>query len=112
MAQERQPWKRSRRGRWVAGVCRGLAQSWGWNVAVVRAVWLVCTLIPVLPGLPAYLALWFVLPVEGEDSEVPVDVTPDHGLPPLRVAVSRLQAATTPFSDRTRPVTGLSYPIG
>lgn len=70
MTTERKTWTRSRRGRWLAGICAGLARRMGWRVSVVRAIWLIGTVIPVLPGLPAYLILWILLPVEGEDVEV------------------------------------------
>ncbi len=54
--------RRSRRHRLVAGVCGGIAERLGWSPAVVRILWLVITLIPVLPGLPAYLLLWLLVP--------------------------------------------------
>lgn len=66
MRTERKRWRRTRRGRWVAGICAGLARRMGWRISVVRTIWLICTVIPVLPGLPAYLVLWLVLPVEPE----------------------------------------------
>ena len=66
MATQRKNWKRSRRGRWVAGICAGLARRLGWRVSVVRTIWAICTVIPVLPGLPAYLVLWILLSVEEE----------------------------------------------
>ena len=64
MTTERKTWRRSRHGRWVAGICNDLARRLGWRVAVVRTIWLICTVIPVLPGLPAYVILWIVLPAE------------------------------------------------
>ena len=48
----------------LAGVCGGLATKLNWNVSLVRVLWLVITLIPVLPGLPLYLVLWWVVPLE------------------------------------------------
>lgn len=58
----RPPFRRSRRHRLVAGVCGGVAEWLGWNVILVRILWTVITVIPVLPGLPLYLILWLVLP--------------------------------------------------
>lgn len=50
--------------RWVAGICAGIARRYGWNLGIVRLVWLIATVIPVLPGLPLYLILWMVLPAD------------------------------------------------
>ena len=58
------PLRRSRSNRWIAGVCGGLAERLGWSPTVVRILWLVITLIPVLPGLPAYLLLWLLVPAD------------------------------------------------
>ena len=58
------PWRRAREGRWVGGVCAGLARKTGWPLPVVRLVFAVVAAIPILPGLPAYLLLWFFLPEE------------------------------------------------
>ncbi|MDA8021205.1 MAG: PspC domain-containing protein [Thermoanaerobaculia bacterium] len=69
MTTERKTWRRSRDGRWVAGICAGLAHRLGWKVSIVRTVWLICTVIPVLPGLPAYLVLWIFLPADGAESK-------------------------------------------
>ncbi len=54
--------RRSRHHRLLAGVCGGIAERLGWSPAVVRILWLVLTLIPVVPGLPAYLLLWLLVP--------------------------------------------------
>lgn len=60
----RRRFRRSKRGRWVAGICAGIARHWGWDVRLVRLVWLVGTVIPVLPGLPVYLLLWLLVRTE------------------------------------------------
>ena len=56
--------ERARSGTLIAGICRGLANRLGWPVGLVRTLWLVITVIPILPGLPLYLILWLVLPLE------------------------------------------------
>jgi phage shock protein C len=56
--------RRSRQHRLVAGVCAGVAEYWGLNVVLVRVVWGVVAAIPILPGLPAYLAVWWLTPLE------------------------------------------------
>lgn len=60
----RKPLVRPRRGRgrWVAGVCRGLADSLGVGVGLVRLVFVVFGLFG--PGEVAYLVLWVVAPKE------------------------------------------------
>jgi phage shock protein C len=54
-------------GRWLAGVCRGIAQRVGLPTIAVRALFVLSLLLP-LPGsqLLAYGALWLVMPSESE----------------------------------------------
>jgi phage shock protein PspC (stress-responsive transcriptional regulator) len=54
---------RSRRGRVIAGVCAGLARSWGVSPWVVR---LAAVLSIVLPGpqVLLYIVLWILVPEE------------------------------------------------
>lgn len=56
--------RRARSGRWLGGVCSGVARWLGWPVAAVRILWFVVGAIPVLPGLPAYLLAWLLVPLE------------------------------------------------
>lgn len=65
-----QPLLRSQRGRWLAGVCRGLADRWGTPVGQVRALFAVAALFAGL-GVLAYVACWLVLPAEGERDDGP-----------------------------------------
>jgi phage shock protein PspC (stress-responsive transcriptional regulator) len=55
---------RPRAGRKIAGVCRGLANQYGWDVTVTRviAVLLAVLLFPV--GLLGYGLLWLMMPEE------------------------------------------------
>jgi phage shock protein C len=60
----RRPLVRPRTGRHIAGVCVGLAQAYGWDVALVRifaVIGLFCSI-----GLVAiaYLACWIGIPEE------------------------------------------------
>ncbi len=66
MAKSSNPLRRSRSNRWIAGVCGGIAERLDWSPTVVRVLWLVITLIPVLPGLPVYLLLWLLVPAAEE----------------------------------------------
>jgi phage shock protein C len=52
---------RVRQGRWIAGVCTGLARRLSVPVWVVRGVFVVLVLFPISSAL-LYLTLWLVLP--------------------------------------------------
>jgi phage shock protein PspC (stress-responsive transcriptional regulator) len=41
-----------------------VAERYGWNVTLVRVVWLVLAALPVLPGAVVYVALWALVPIE------------------------------------------------
>ena len=56
---------RSRNDRDVAGVCGGLAQTYGWDPTIVRIIALLLVL-SAGSGLLVYLILWLVIPLEGE----------------------------------------------
>ena len=56
--------RRARSGRWLGGVCSGVARWLGWSVGTVRVLWLLVSVIPILPGLPAYLLAWLLVPLE------------------------------------------------
>jgi phage shock protein PspC (stress-responsive transcriptional regulator) len=56
--------RRSRRQRVIAGVCGGLAERFGWRPSVVRMLFVVGSLVPILPGFVVYLLLWLVVPSE------------------------------------------------
>ncbi len=66
-AQSR-PLMRPRAGRQIAGVCAALAQSYGWDVALVRIITVVsCLFTGGLVGI-AYLAGWVGIPEEPLDA--------------------------------------------
>ncbi|KAA8441957.1 PspC domain-containing protein [Weissella paramesenteroides] len=52
---------RSKNHRIIAGVVGGLAERFGWNVTLLRFIWILLTITP-LPGLIIYLILWLILP--------------------------------------------------
>ena len=56
--------RRSRRRRLIAGVCGGIAERLGWPPAVVRILFVLGSLVPVLPGFLVYFVLWLVVPLE------------------------------------------------
>lgn len=60
------PLRRSRSRRMIAGVCGGLSEWLGWDATLVRALYVVLSVLSVaFPGIIVYLVLWFVMP-EGE----------------------------------------------
>jgi phage shock protein PspC (stress-responsive transcriptional regulator) len=62
--------RRVRQGRWVAGVCRGLALRWDLNVVQVRALFVLSSVLAGL-GVLAYVACWLVLPLDSDDGDSP-----------------------------------------
>lgn len=66
-------------GKWVAGVCGGIARQTGVDVGAVRAL----TVLLFLLGAPlvAYVVLWIVMPDEATARRLTSGTTPD-GLPP------------------------------
>jgi phage shock protein C len=51
--------------RWLAGVCGGLAEYFGFDRDLLRIVWLLLTIFTAgFPGLILYIALWILMPRE------------------------------------------------
>jgi phage shock protein PspC (stress-responsive transcriptional regulator) len=49
----------------LGGVCAGLANWLGWDVTLVRVLYVVISIFSVaFPGLLAYIILWVVMPEE------------------------------------------------
>jgi len=47
----------------IAGVCGGLAEFLGWDVALVRILYVVGSVVSVaFPGMIVYVILWAVMP--------------------------------------------------
>jgi len=47
----------------IAGVCAGLAEYFGWDIATVRIVYLVLSIFSAaFPGILVYVILWIVMP--------------------------------------------------
>jgi phage shock protein C len=57
------PLRRSRRNRWIAGVCGGLAEWLGWDPTLVRILYVVVSVASAaFPGILVYVVLWIVMP--------------------------------------------------
>jgi phage shock protein C len=54
---------RPRIGRKIAGVCQGISNLYGWDVTVVRIMFVVLSFFSLI-GLIAYVVLWVITPEE------------------------------------------------
>lgn len=48
----------------IAGVCAGLANYFGWDPTMVRAIYAILTICTAFCGVVIYLILWILLPQE------------------------------------------------
>jgi len=65
MATVRNPLRRSRRHRILGGVCGGLAEWLGWDVTLVRILFVVVSILSAgFPGTLVYIILWIVMPLQ------------------------------------------------
>jgi len=64
---------RSRTNGTIAGVCAGLAEYLEVDVVLIRAAWVVFSIVPgaIIGGVLAYLAAWLVIPEATEPSPTP-----------------------------------------
>ena len=64
---------RSRTDGKVAGVCAGIANYFDVDVVLVRAAWVVFSIVPgaLIGGVLAYLAAWLVIPEAAEPATAP-----------------------------------------
>ena len=54
---------RSSSDRWVAGVCGGIAEYFGWDPAIVRLAYVLLSVCSAaFPGLLVYIILWLIMP--------------------------------------------------
>ena len=54
---------RSSSDRWVAGVCGGIAEYFGWDTAIVRLAYVLLSVFSAaFPGLLVYIILWLIMP--------------------------------------------------
>ena len=65
---------RSRPHGTIAGVCAGLADYFGVDAVLVRAAWVVFSIVPgaVIGGVLAYLAAWLIIPEDAGAAPVPI----------------------------------------
>lgn len=47
----------------IAGVCAGIAEYFGWEIALVRIIYLLVSIFSAgFPGILVYIVLWIVMP--------------------------------------------------
>ncbi len=62
MTGDRKQLRRSR-DKMIAGVCAGIAESFGWNVTLFRVMFVLVSILSVaFPGIIVYVVLWVVMP--------------------------------------------------
>jgi len=84
-------WYRSPHGKKIAGVCAGLAETFGIPATPVRIAFILLTLFSVgIPGVILYVVLWVVMPMREE-----AHATLEH-----RGSTIELDRATTRYLDR------------
>ena len=51
------------RDKMIAGVCAGIAESFGWDVTLFRVMFVLLSILSVaFPGILVYVVLWVVMP--------------------------------------------------
>lgn len=76
-AVPRPPLSRPREGRAIAGVCRGLSVTYGWDITPVRIVAALLAVFCFPFGEIAYLIAWILMP------EQPLALTSGSSAPPV-----------------------------
>ena len=56
--------QRNSNNRFIAGVCGGIAQAYGWDPTLVRLLYVLLTLLLVGTGILVYLVLWIIMPLD------------------------------------------------
>jgi len=85
------PLRRARQDRMVGGVAAGLAARRGWDVTVVRIVFVLAALASGF-GAAAYVLAWLLLPMAGENENIASKAVRDRGGIKLAVALVSLLA--------------------
>jgi signal transduction histidine kinase/phage shock protein PspC (stress-responsive transcriptional regulator) len=83
------PLRRARQERMVGGVAAGLAERMGWDVTVVRCVFVLAALVSGF-GAAAYVLAWLLLPMTGESGTIASKAMTDRRGITLAVALVSL----------------------
>lgn len=74
--------------RHIAGVCGGLAETFGVNAALIRIAFVILAFVNGI-GLIAYFVLMIVLPKGRPDQQTEIDITPEEEKPKTLNRLSR-----------------------
>lgn len=55
--------------RMIAGVCSGIADYFGWDVTLVRILYVLATFFTAFSGGIVYLILWIIMPERHRDGD-------------------------------------------
>ena len=64
MAVQKQPLRRSKRNRMIAGVCGGLSEFFGIGSFWFRLAFLIALIPGGVPGILVYIIMWMIVPGE------------------------------------------------
>ena len=64
MSGQKQPLRRSKRNRMIAGVCGGLSEFFGISSFWFRLAFVIALIPGGVPGLLDYIIIWMIVPVE------------------------------------------------
>ena len=71
MAEEPKKLYRSRKNRWLVGVCGGIGEYFNIDPTVIRVIFVLAFLV-LGGGLWVYLILWLIMPLNPEDFDMVV----------------------------------------
>lgn len=73
---------RSNQQKMIAGVMGGIAEHFGWNVTILRIVFILVSIFSAgFPGILIYLILWFLIPEQDPTQDLP---SPAYQSQPIR----------------------------
>jgi phage shock protein C len=64
MSTQKQPLRRSKNNRMIAGVCGGLSEFFGISSFWIRLAFLIALIPGGVPGILAYVIIWMIVPSE------------------------------------------------
>jgi len=64
MSTQKQPLRRSKNNRMIAGVCGGLSEFFGISSFWIRLAFLIALIPGGVPGILAYILIWMIVPSE------------------------------------------------